>query len=462
MGRLAYGAALILLTAATACGSGDGAKPDARSPAPVNSPTSAPAPARPGSDWPTYHRTNDRAGSAPGFPAPRRLGEAWTARLDGAVYGQPIVVGGRAYVGTENNSVYALDLATGRQIWRQRLGAPVPLSELPCGNIDPLGITGTPAYDAATRTIFVAPESTGARHTLVGLDPANGKVRFSRSLDVAAGRDRTAEQQRGALAVAGGRVYVAFGGLAGDCGNYVGYVAAARTDGSGSVASYAVPTQRMGGIWAPSGPAVGASGDVYVAVGNGASRGGAYDGSDSVLRLSPDLSRRLSYFAPKNWGSENAEDQDLGSTGPLPLPGGRVLIAGKTGDVYLLGDKDLGGIGGRLASLPGCTAFGGMARNGSSVYLPCEEGLQRVDVTGDRLRRGWTAPANIKGSPVAGGGAVWALDAAAGTLHALSQADGRSLGSRRVGAVSRFASPTLAGSLVLVPTMRGVTAVSVR
>ncbi|GAA4634756.1 hypothetical protein GCM10023196_077520 [Actinoallomurus vinaceus] len=461
MGRVAYGVALIVLTTATACGSGGGSKPDARSPAPSG--TAASASARTAVSWPTYHGSNDRAGYAAGFPAPRTLADAWTARLDGAVYGQPVVVGGMAYVGTENDTVYALDLATGRQAWKRHLGTPVPQSALPCGNIDPLGITGTPAYDATTRTVFVAAETTGAHHTLVALNAADGRVRFTRGLDVAAGRDRSTEQQRGALTVAGGRVYVPFGGLDGDCGNYVGYVAASRTDGTGSVAAYAVPTSRMGGIWAPSGPAVDASGDVYVAVGNGASLGGAYDGSDSVLRLSPDLSRRLSYFAPKNWGAENSEDQDLGSTGPLLLPGGRVLIAGKTGDIYLLDARDLGGIGGQRASLPGCVSFGGMARSGSSAFLPCENGLQRVDVSsGGTLRRVWTARADIKGSPVVGGGAVWTLDTGAGVLHALSQSDGRSIASRHVGTVTRFASPTLAGSLVLVPTMAGVTAISVR
>ncbi|MEV5704176.1 PQQ-binding-like beta-propeller repeat protein [Actinoallomurus sp. NPDC052274] len=463
MGRVAYGAALVVLTAATACGSGGGSRADSASPAPGGPAGASSAPVRAAGSWPTYHGANDRAGFAAGLPAPRALGDAWTARLDGAVYGQPIVVDGTAYVGTENDTVYALDLATGRQVWQRRLGTPMPRSALPCGNIDPLGITGTPAYDPGTRTVFVATETTGGRHTLVALNAADGRVRFTRGLDVVAGRDPTAEQQRGALAVAGGRVYVPFGGLNGDCGNYVGYVAAARTDGGKGVASYAVPTRRMGGMWAPSGPAVVPSGDVYVAVGNGASLSGAYDGSDSVLRLSPDLSRRLSYFAPKNWGSENSEDQDLGSTGPLPLPGDRVLIAGKTGDIYLLDGRDLGGVGGQRASLHGCVSFGGMARNGSSVYLPCEEGLQRVDVTGGGgLRRVWRAPGDVKGSPVVGGGAVWTLDTDAGVLHALSESDGRSLAARRIGEVSRFASPTLAGSLVLVPTMRGVTAVSVR
>jgi outer membrane protein assembly factor BamB len=469
--RLGFGAALASLAVAVmACNSdaGAGSEPSPAAPPPSAPTTSAtgtagtPGAARAGTDWPTYHGTNDRAGWVAGFPTPRALAGGWSVRLDGAVYGQAVVENGIAYVGTENDTVYALDLATGRQRWKRHLGEPVPLSRLPCGNIDPLGITGTPAYDAASRTLFVAMETTGAHHTLVALDPATGRTRFTKNLDVLAGRDRTAEQQRGALAVAGGRVYVPFGGLAGDCGNYVGYVAASRTDGGGKVASYAIPTKRMGGIWAPSGPAVDSGGDVYVAVGNGASFGGRYDGSDSVVRLSADLGRRLGYFAPKNWGSENSEDADLGSTGPLLLPGRQALIAGKTGDVYLLDTADLGGIGGQRASLPGCVAFGGMARAGSSAFLPCLGGVQRIDVSGGRPHRVWRAPPAVSGSPVVGGGAVWALDTNAGDLHALSRSSGRTIASRHIGAVSRFASPTLAGSLVLVPTLHGVTAVRVR
>jgi outer membrane protein assembly factor BamB len=461
MGKSAYGAVLVLL-AAVACSSGGAARPGARSATPPGSASRAPRPTSTAAYWPTYHGGNDRAGSVAGLPTPHALGPGWSTKLDGAVYGQPVVASGTAYVGTENDTVYALDLATGRQRWKRHLATPMPLSSLPCGNIDPLGITGTPAYDVPTRTLFVAIETTGARHTLVALNPGDGRIRFTRDLDVRPGRDRSAEQQRGALAVAGGRVYVPFGGLEGDCGNYVGYITASRTDGTGAVGSYAIPTGRMGGIWAPSGPAIDPSGDVYAAAGNGASFGGRYDGSDSVVRLSPDLTRRVAYFAPASWGSENSADQDLGSTGPLLLPGHHVLIAGKTGDVYLLDARDLGGIGGQRASLPGCVSFGGMARTGSSAFLPCQNGVQRIDIAGGKLHRVWTAPASITGSPVIGGDTVWALDTKAGDLHALSQATGHTIASRHISAVSRFASPTLAGSLVLVPTLHGVTAIRVR
>ncbi len=412
-------------------------------------------------DWPTYHRSNDRAGAVPGLRAVRAVQPAWTRELDGSVYGQLLVLGGLAIVATEGNTVYGLDLPDGRIRWQRNLGLPAPRSSLPCGNIDPLGITGTPAYDPGTGSVYVVAETVGAHHVLVALDARTGVVRFRRSMDVT-DRDRYAEQQRGALVVAGGRVYVPFGGLAGDCGNYVGYVTATPVRGDGPTMRYEVPTRREGGIWAPSGVAVDGAGDVWVAVGNGASVGDPYDGSDSVLRLSGDLGRRLDFFAPSDWGSQNAADADLGSTGPLLIGGDRVLISGKVGLVYLVNAGRLGGIGGQVASLPGCTGFGGMAWDASvqAAFVPCDEGVLRVDVGSggpSALRAGWRAAGNVTGSPVVGGGLVWTLDPDGGRLYLLAEDTGQLRLSVATGRTSRFASPVVSGRYVLVPTLTGVT-----
>ncbi len=414
------------------------------------------------SDWPTYHRTLDRAGAVVGLAAVSHLSTAWTAALDGAVYGQPIVVGSLVVAATEGDTVYGLDRATGAVRWTNHVGTPARLHDLPCGNIDPLGITGTPAYDASTGSVFVVAETTGGQHTLVALEATTGTERWRRSLDVT-GRDRKAEQQRGALAVANGRVYVPFGGLYGDCGDYVGYVTATPVDGGGATTPYVVPTSREGGIWAASGVAVDRGGDVWVAVGNGASTGGTYDGSDSVLRLAPDLSARLDYFAPTSWGSQNARDRDLGSTGPVLLDGDRVLVSGKDAEVYLLDAQHLGGIGGQLAMLPGCAGYGGIAWDTAvqAAFVPCRDGLIRVSVGATTLRLDWKAAANIAGSPVVGHGAIWSVDATGGHLYALDETTGAVVAEAEVGATSRFASPVLSDGIVLVPTLTGVSALMV-
>ena len=63
--------------------------------------------------------------------------------ISGNVYAQPLYIeggpGGKAMIiaVTESNNVYALDAANGSVIWQRNVGAPVPLSSLPCGDIDP-------------------------------------------------------------------------------------------------------------------------------------------------------------------------------------------------------------------------------------------------------------------------------------------------------------------------------------
>ena len=72
----------------------------------------------------------------------------------GPTYAQPLFVdaggGGKdlVLVATEENQVYALNATSGAVVWQKKLGNNVATSSLPCGNINPLGITGTPVIDA--------------------------------------------------------------------------------------------------------------------------------------------------------------------------------------------------------------------------------------------------------------------------------------------------------------------------
>src|SRR5579875_300472 len=192
-------AALTLAIIATGCG-GSGASPSRPSATRSSAPQSASSAASKVTfaNWPTYGRTSSRSGEVSrGVHLP--LHHSWTANLDGAVYGEPIVVGGKVIAATENDSVYALDSSTGKVLWRKHLGSPQPLSGLPCGDIDPLGITGTPAYDAKTGSVFVVAETNGGHHTLWALKATTGHKRWHRSLDVEKHRNRKAEQERSAL-----------------------------------------------------------------------------------------------------------------------------------------------------------------------------------------------------------------------------------------------------------------------
>jgi hypothetical protein len=164
-------------------------------------------------------------------------------------------------------------------------------------------------------------------------------------------------QQRGALTVLDGRVWVPFGGLAGDCGRYKGRMVGVPV-GNGEPISYTVPTTREAGIWTPPGATV-LNGHLLVAVGNGESVGGTYDFSDSVLELAG--SRLVDSFSPSSWAADNAADLDLGSQGPAVVGDKWIFIAGKSGTGYVLQAGDLGGIGGEHSQAEVCRSFGGTA-----------------------------------------------------------------------------------------------------
>ena len=378
--------------------------------------------------------------------------------LDGAVYASPIVVAGVTVVATEHDTVYGLD-RSGHQLWRLQLGTPAPLSELPCGNVDPLGITGTPVYDAATGLVYLVAEYGGPpRHELVALNPVNGSISWRTSVDLA-GVDTAAMQERGALTVADGSVWVPFGGLFGDCGDYKGRVVGVPLQGAHTATAFTVPTGREGGIWTPPGPSVDARGHLFVSVGNGESGvGDPYDSSDSVLEL--DGTRIVDSFSPMTWQTDNENDLDLGSQGPALVGTSWVFIAGKAGTAYVLRQGSLGGIGGQVSTAKVCRSFGGTAVAGDIVYVPCTDGVRavRIDSEGG-MQVLWHADGDVTGSPVVGGGRVWSLDPKDGVLHALDPATGKSVAKVTVGTTSRFATPAISGPNLLVPTLTGLTIV---
>jgi outer membrane protein assembly factor BamB len=380
------------------------------------------------------------------------------------VYAEPIMVGGRLIVATENDTVYALDPTNGTQLWKKNLGTPVPLSQLPCGNIDPLGITSTPVFDPVSGRLFVVAElligQGTVEHRLFAFNPATGAVLGSRGVDPK-GSNPTVEQQRSALAAGNGRVYVAYGALAGDCGGFHGYVVSSRTSMDGRLNVYSAlkyePSAQEAGIWATPGPSIDASGKVYVAVGNGRFSD-PFDYSDSVLKLNDALKLR-DYFAPTTWQQDNQVDADLGSQGPA-LVGKYIYADGKSGTAYLLKKRDLGHIGGQVDSAAVCRSFGGTAVVGTVVYVPCTDGIRAVDTAGGSIDVLWhTTTTAAIGPPVVGGGVVWSVGINNGTLYALDPATGALVTSIVVGSVVHFATPTLSGGMAFVGTAAGVFAV---
>ena len=453
------GCALMMLL--SSCGGATASTPPPITPVTMSPGAASPtASTLPQGDWTTYHDNNSHTGYLSDMPDPRQLTSAWKATLDGAVYAEPLVVHSHVIVATEGDSLYSLDATSGKVLWHTNVGTPVDQATLPCGDINPLGITGTPVYDPATGLVFAVAEIAGPAHILVGVDANTGKIRVRRSADISA-MEPAVHQQRAALALSKGMVYIAYGGLAGDCGNYHGTVVASRTDGNGPLLSYQLPTPREGGIWATPGPYIDSVGNVYVSVGNGSTTQGNWDDTDSIVRLSPTLQMKDA-FAPAQWQQDNSTDADLGSMGPTPLPGGLMFIEGKSSLGYLLNANKLGGVGGQIQELNICNgvAMGGTASTGTQLFVPCSDGLRQLKVgPGAHLSVGWHAPADIKLPPIIGGHTVYSLNGT-GTLYALNSDTGaiRAQLDLHTGDLPHFDSPTLSGNRLFVGTTSGIVA----
>ena len=299
---------------------------------------------------------------------------AFRSSVPGSTYAQPLFWAATGpnekdllFVATAQDRVYALDASTGAEVWQRSLGAPVGRAQLPCGNIDPVGVTGTPVIDAASRTLFVDAMTTGdggtqAHHRLAALSIDDGSMRRGWPVDVAAAGPESfafkaaVQNQRGALALLGGTLYVPYGGHFGDCGDYHGWVVGMPTGRRASARAWATRATG-GGIWAPGGIASD-GGSLYVATGNtfGASSWG--DG-EAVIRLGPgpSFSREpADFFAPATWAALDQADADLGGSGPIlvDIPGARpsrlVVALGKDGNAYLIDRSRMGGIGGPVAA----------------------------------------------------------------------------------------------------------------
>ena len=371
------------------------------------------------------------------------------------MYGQPLLVAGDVIVATENDSVYRLAGASGATVWQVSLGQPVSGDSLPCGDIDPSGITGTPVIDVSSGRVWVLAFIRPHRHVLFALDLGTG-VQVASATNDPTGADPTVQQQRAALTLASGRVYVPYGGLYGDCGAYHGWIVSTPTAGGAST-SWKVPSGREAGIWAPSGVTVDSAGDVFAATGNSASSD-TYDDGNSVIKLSAGLSP-LDSFAPADWADLNGSDTDLGSTGPT-LVGGLVLQVGKSGVGYLLDPNHLGGVGGQLFSARVCKsgAYGGSAVAGPVALVACKSGLAAVKVAGRRFSVVWNGPATDTGPPIVSAARVWALELGRNQLVGLDLTTGAVVASVPVGAVEHFAAPSVGEGMVVVPTRTGVEA----
>ena len=354
----------------------------------------------------TYHDDNARSGAnlretllSPANVNAASFGRLFTYSVDGNVYAQPLYVSGLSFPGkgarnvvfvaTEHNTVYAFDAdvntgATGGLLWQTNLGpaaaTPTPDFGTRYGSFSAIlpevGITGTPAIDLASGTLYVdtfTHEGAAYFHKLHALNLTNGAERpFSPAVvratvpgsGVASSNgvvhfEARQHIHRSAVTLAGGRVYLAYAGYE-DTNPYhgwiIGFDAATlqplpnyvfNTTPNSTVAGFGADAGE-GGIWMTGcGLSADAAGNLFFAVGNGSfnalnnSSGTEY--GDSFIRLT--TSSRLAvadYFTPFNQAFLAANDLDVGSGGALLLPDqpGPVphlmLGGGKQGRLYLM------------------------------------------------------------------------------------------------------------------------------
>ena len=311
--------------------------------------------------------------------------------ISGNVYAQPLYIEGgpngpMIIAVTESNNVYALNPTTGTVSWqRTDLGSPVT-SGLPCGNINPVGITGTPVIDLVSRSLFFDALIDGAdkKHFIYSLNVDTGATNPGWPVDVNAtatynGMTFTSlvQEERGALALVNGIVYVAYSGYNGDCGMYHGWVVGVDINNPSSVHAWAT-TAIGGGIWGHGGVASDGT-NMFVVTGNTFNTGGVWGGGEAIIRLQAGptwTGLPTDYWVPANWFLLDAGDADLGGVSatvidvPGATPSQLVLALGKDGNAYLVNRNNLGGITDPVAQ----STVGGINRGTSAVTYHTNRG----------------------------------------------------------------------------------------
>ena len=248
---------------------------------------------------------------------------SFNGTIVGNVYAQPLYIdltpnGPTVFVVTESNNVYALNATTGAIIWQRNVGTP----SSGMGNIAPLGITGTPVIDIASRTIFFDAVIAGPNNLIFSLNGDTGAINPGWPVDVNAsvpGFSSSIQSQRAALGLMGGVVYVPYGGYFGDAGSYHGRVVGVQMSNPASVTSWAT-TATKSGIWGPGGIANDGT-NLFVTTGNATVGTATWGGQEAIIRLQagPVFSGSTTdYWAPTNWQSLDSGDTDLGGSGPNP------------------------------------------------------------------------------------------------------------------------------------------------
>ncbi|HTS36325.1 MAG TPA: hypothetical protein VMH04_11670 [Candidatus Solibacter sp.] len=411
----------------------------------------------------TYHYDNNRTGwnshettLTPANVNSTTFGLLHNVVLDDQIDAQPLVVPGVnitagthqgvhdvVYVGSENNTVYAIDAESGVILLNPNFGKPVRFP-LGCSNNGPnVGINSTPVIDTSSNTLYVmiyTQDTGGPTYRLHALDL--GSLTDKVTPKVVSGShtltdgtsfnfNATYQRQRPGLLLANGNVYAGFGSFCDLGANLsrgwlLGWSTGSLTPLPGNQLLDTQPTDPdsffLSSIWMSGyGLAADDSGNIVFVTGNSDYSGTTYDGvsnvQESVVKVSPNLTTLLDLFTPSNQASLDQSDADFGSGGALVLPDQPgstphlVIASGKVGSMFLMNGDHLGGYSTTKNSVLG-TYFSGACWCGHSYFVD-SDGVGRVVSSGGRFVRSWmvkTSPkpalaiSSVSPSPGIGGG----------------------------------------------------------
>jgi hypothetical protein len=351
----------------------------------------------------TYHGDNNRSGMVnetlltPNNVNYKQFGRLGSYSVDQYVVAQPLYVPnvnipGQGthnvlYVATQNDTVYAFDADNpGVTLWSTSFidasadppvnVVPIVIDKCPSTGFTDIGIMGTPVIDPATGTMFVSAKTmtgTGKTatfgHTMHALDITTGLEKFGSPVQVAASftapnTDKVTflplpQFQRPALLLSKGVVYAAFGSNGCDLNAYGWIFAFDAGETSGTLQQLGffntAPDTGFASIWqSGNGPAADSNGNIYSITANGMYDlyTGGPDLGDTFLKLSfaSNTFTLEDSFTPEDQANMEAKDLDLGSGGPLLIPGTQsgpypdlLVGGGKTGTIYLINRDNMGG-----------------------------------------------------------------------------------------------------------------------
>jgi hypothetical protein len=421
--------------------------------------------------WLAYGNDAARTSFTDTSLSPPSVKPAWYTAISGRVSSQALVaqdVPGpglkTVYVATTRGIVYALT-ENGYVRWRVDLGQ----LERVCQQIDGYGVTGTPAIDVASRTLYVA-DAFGRIHAL---DLATGAERSG--WPVAVYSDFRRELVWGALTIVNGSLYFGTGSY---CDRkMIGKVF--RVELATKAVSHwvAVPSRLGGGgsVWGWGGLAYSTTRDSLYAVTGNALEGGVNVGKrfreyaghgEQLVELGRDLTLRGS-----NHPRDIRQKLDLDFVGsPVlfrhPVCGQLAGALNKNGSLYVwrLSSLRAGPVVTLRLSKPTLAAplltQAAYSPRTGALYVSTPSRLVRVDI--DRRCRGrvkWGRTIGnglFNGSPTVAGDTIWVVENAfdGSSLVGVSARNGVVRYRARLGGPA-YVAPTVVADRIYVPTYNG-------